>query len=59
MENLTAVLQNRSYTGHIKGNNVLLRDFGAFELDDKMSTFISFLDNIDHVVIPLQVVANG
>ena len=36
MENLTAVLQNRSYTGRIKGNNVLLRDFGAFELDDKI-----------------------
>ena len=36
MENLTAVLQNRSYTGHIKDNNVLLRGFGAIELDDKM-----------------------
>ena len=36
MENLTAVLQNRSYTGHIKDNNVLLRGFDAIELDDKM-----------------------
>ena len=36
MENLTVVLQNRSYAGHIKSNNVLLWDFGAFELDNKM-----------------------
>ena len=36
MENLTAVPQNRSLADHIKSNNVLLWDFGAFELDNKM-----------------------
>ena len=43
MENLTAVPQNRSYAGHIKGNNVLFRTLVHFNWMIKYKGLLAFL----------------
>ena len=53
MEHLATIFQNLSYTGAVKCNYIRSRDVGPFELDNEVITLIRFLDNVDHMLVPL------